>query len=63
MINWISGITGILWGSGLIIFRMKEVIDGAPLYSKGRIISLLFGMFFLAYGIVFIKRALKNRKN
>lgn len=63
MINWISGITGILWGGGLLFFRIAEVLGGDPLLTKGRIISLLFGVFFLTYGIIFIRRALRQRNN
>ena len=63
MINWISGITGIIWGIGLIYSRLEEVYEGAPLYATGRIVALLFGIFLLTYGIIFIRRAVRQRKN
>lgn len=63
MVNWISGITGILWGGGLIAARVIETIpEGQSFYSTGRIVGLLLGLFLFLYGIIFIKRAFRQRK-
>lgn len=63
MTNWVSGITGILWGGGLIIFRVFEKIpEGQSFFTTGRIVGLILGIFLFVYGIIFIKRALRQRK-